>query len=89
MVTKQFQPVSRDRWNDIKTVLHNDAHITVQTDEGSDSTHGINFSWLYAQAGILTVTIDVPHFGWLLNHAGFKTEQDVMDHFSKWIDGVQ
>lgn len=89
MVTKQFQPVSRDRWNDIKTVLHNEAGIKVDTDQGSGETHGIKFSWLYAAAGVLTTTIEVPNFGWLLKHAGLHCEQDVMDHFSKWIDGVQ
>lgn len=88
MVSRQIQPISRDRWNDIKTVLHNEAHITIQTDEGSDSTHGINFSWLFS-AVTLTVTIEVPHFGWLLKHAGFDSEQAVMDKFSTWIDSVQ
>jgi hypothetical protein len=89
MVSKQFQGITRDKWNDIKTVLHNDAHIDIQDDSGENKTHGIHFSWFYAAAGVLTVTINVPEFGWLLNHAGLHTEQDVMDKFSHWIEGVK
>ena len=87
MITQQFQGVTPARWIDIKQVMHSDAHIDIQNDEGSSEAHGINFSWLLASA-VLTVTIDVPHFSWLLKAAGFHTEQDVMTKFAAWIDGV-
>ncbi len=85
MVTQQFPGITPERWNDLKTVFSNEAHIQISADEGSSETHGIQFSWLLASQ-VLTATITVPHFGWLLNHAGFHTEADVMAHFAKWID---
>ena len=88
MITQQFENVTPERWQDIKQVLHSDAHIDIPSDEGNSESHGIQFSWLYA-SDELTATIAVPNFGWALKLAGFHTEQDVMNKFSTWINGVQ
>lgn len=87
MITQQFQSVTPERWQDIKQVMHSDAGLTIDTDEGSGQSHGINFSWLFANP-VLTVTITVPIFGWALKLAGFHSEQDVMNAFVKKINGV-
>lgn len=90
MVSQRFDSVTPERWIDIKQVLHSDANITVSADEGTkEDYHGIDFSWHLGPDQILTVTITVPHFGWLLHKAGFHTEEDVMVKFAAWINGVQ
>jgi hypothetical protein len=87
MVSKQFQGITRDKWNDIKTVFAHETNVWIQSDEGSASTHGIDFSWLLS-GDQLTVSLSVPHFGFALKMAGLKTEDAVMDKFSHWIEGV-
>jgi hypothetical protein len=89
MVSKQFEGVTPERWISIKQVLHSDAHITISADEGNSESWGIEFSWHLGPDQILTVTITVPHFGWILHKAGFHTEEEVMEHFAAWINGVQ
>jgi hypothetical protein len=88
MVSQQFPNVTPERWVDIKQVFHSDAHIDIDADEGTSESHGIEFSWHYGE-NVLTATITVPHFGWVLKMAGFHTEDDVMVKFAAWIDGVQ
>jgi hypothetical protein len=88
MISQQFQNVTPERWTDIKQVMHSDAGLTIDTDEGSGSSHGINFNWLFS-VPVLTVSVTVPVFGWALKLAGFHCEQDVMDAFAKKINGVQ
>jgi hypothetical protein len=88
MITQQFPNVTPERWIDIKQVMHSDAGLTIDSDEGNGSSHGINFNWLFA-VPVLTVSITVPVFGWGLKLAGFHCEQDVMDAFAKKINGVQ
>jgi hypothetical protein len=88
MITKQFTGVTPERWASLKQVFANEAHVQIEHDEGSDSTHGIDFSWLLASA-VLTVTINVPKFGWILKAAGLHTEDDVMGKFAAWINGVK
>jgi hypothetical protein len=88
MVSQQFPDVTPERWQDIKQVMHSDAGLTIDTDEGSGESHGISFAWLFA-VPVLTVTISVPVFGWALKLAGFHTEQDVMNAFAKKINGVE
>lgn len=88
MISQQFENVTPDRWTDIKQVMHSEAGLTIDTDEGSGESHGIDFSWLLAST-VLTVTVTVPVFGWALKLAGFHCEQDVMNAFAKKINGVQ
>jgi len=88
MISQQFQNVTPKRWLDIKQVMHSDAGLTIDSDKGKSSSHGIDFNWLFA-VPVLTVTITVPVFGWALKLAGFHCEQDVMNAFAKKIDGVQ
>ena len=88
MISQQFQGVTPERWADIKQVMHSEAHLTIDSDEGSSSSHGVEFSWLFA-VPVLTVTITVPVFGWALKLAGFHCEQDVMNAFAKKINGVE
>lgn len=88
MVSRQFQNVTPERWIDIKQVMHSDAHIDIATDEGTDESHGIEFSWHLGPDQILTVTITVPHIGWVLKLAGIHCEQDVLDSLAKKINGV-
>ena len=87
MVSKQFQDVSPDRWVDIKQVMHSEAHIEIDADEGTSESHGIEFSWHYGQ-NVLTVTITVPHFGWALKMAGFHCEEDILDALAKKIEAT-
>ncbi len=88
MISKKFSGVTPERWASLRTVFAHEAHVDIEHDEGSDETHGIHFSWLLASQ-VLTVTIGVPKFGWILKAAGFNSEQAVMDKFSSWIDGVK
>ncbi len=88
MITQTFQGVTPERWQDIKQVMHSDAGLAIDTDEGAGDSHGIHFAWLFA-VPVLTVTITVPVFGWALKLAGCHCEQDVMDAFAKKINGVQ
>ena len=88
MVSQQFQDVTPERWADIKQVMHSDLGLTIETDEGSGQSHGINFAWLFA-VPTLTVTVTVPVFGWALKLAGYHCEDDVMAAVAKKINGVQ
>ena len=88
MVTQQFPGITPERWLDIRQMMHSDAHLTIDSDEGSDSSHGIDFAWLFADPA-LTVTITVSVFGWALKLAGFHCEQDVMNAVTAKINGVQ
>ena len=88
MQNQTFSPVSAQRWQDIKQVVHSDYGLTVASDEGSTESHGIQFSWLWA-SNTLTATVAVPHFGWALKMAGFHCEEDVMNAFTGKIDGVK
>ena len=87
MISQQFQGVTPERWQDIKQVMHSDAGLSIEADEGSGQSHGIQFAWLFA-VPVLTVTITVPVFGWALKLAGFHCEQDVMNAFAKKIGTV-
>jgi hypothetical protein len=87
MITQQFHPVSLERWGAIKTMMAHEANILIESDDDYAASHGIDFSWLYA-APMLTVTIDVPHFGWVLKMAGLHCEQDVMSAFAKKIEAI-
>ena len=87
MISQQFQGVTPERWADIRQVMHSDAGLSIEADEGSGSSHGINFAWLFA-VPVLTVTVTVPVFGWALKLAGFHCEQDVMNAFAKKIGTV-
>ena len=88
MITQTFQGITPERWIDIKQVMHSDAGLTIDTDEGSGFSHGINFNWLLA-VPVLTVSITVPVFGWGLKLAGFHCEQDVMSALAKKIEATQ
>jgi hypothetical protein len=87
MITQTFTGITPERWQAIKQVMHSDAGLTIDSEDGSDSSHGINFSWLLA-VPVLTVTITVPVFSWALKLAGFHCEQDVMNAFAKKIEGI-
>jgi len=87
MVTQTFEDVTLERWQDIKQVMHSDAGLAIDTDDGDGDSHGIHFAWLFTTPA-LTVSITVPVFGWALKLAGFHCEQDVMDAFAKKINGV-
>lgn len=87
MVSQRFENVTPDQWRDVKQLMHSEAHIDIGADEGTSESHGIEFSWHYGE-NVLTVTITVPHFGWLLHAAGFHTEEDVMAKFAAWISSV-
>ena len=76
-----------ERWTSVKQVMHSDAHIDIDTDEGTSESHGIEFSWHYGE-DVLTVTITAPKITWLLKLAGIHCEQDIMDSLAKKIDGV-
>ena len=88
MVTKTFTDVTPERWLAIKQVFHSDYHIGISTDAGTLDEHGVDISWLLG-GDTLTLTITIPHFGWILHHIGIFTEQDALDKFAKLIDGVQ
>jgi hypothetical protein len=88
MISQQFQNVTPERWTDIKQVMHSDLGLTIDTDEGSGQSHGIEFAWLFAVPA-LTVTVTVPVFGWGLKLAGYHCEDDVMAAIAKKINGVQ
>ena len=87
MVSERFQDISPERWVDVKQVMHSDAHIDIDEDEGTSESHGIEFSWHYGE-NVLTVTITIPHIGWALKLAGIHCEQDVLDEIAKKINGV-
>jgi hypothetical protein len=87
MISQQFPNITPERWADIKQVMRSEAHLDIQNDEGTDESHGIEFSWYYGE-NVLTITISVPHFGWALKLAGFHCEQDVMDSLAKKISSV-
>ena len=87
MISQQFQGVTPERWISIKQVMHSEAGITIDSDDSSAESHGIQFSWLLASQN-LTVTIAVPHFGWILKAAGFHTEEDVMVKVTAWINSI-
>lgn len=87
MVTQQFTGITPDRWLDVKQIAHSDLHLTITSDEGSDTEHGVKLDWLYADP-TLTATITVPKFGFALGLMGFHTEQDVMDALAAKIAGT-
>ena len=87
MVSQQFQEVTPERWMDIKQVMHIDLSLSIENDEGSGESHGIHFAWLFALP-VLTVTVNVPVFGWALKLAGYHCEDDVMAAVAKKINGV-
>ena len=87
MITQTFQGVTPERWQDIKQVVHSDMHFDIDSNDGSKDEYGAVLSWLLAGT-TLTITVEVGHFGWILSHAGFHCEQDIMDALAKKIDGA-
>ena len=87
MITKTFQGVTPERWQAIKQAVHSDMHFSIESDEGSKDEYGAVLSWLFA-APVLTITVKVEHFGWILSHAGFHCEQDVLDALAKKIEAT-
>ena len=86
MVSQQFPNVTPRRWCDIKQILWSEARIAIPTDEGSGKdSHNIEFSWLLAADGTLTVTIT--HVPWLIVKTG-HSEEVIMAQFAAWINSV-
>ena len=86
MITQQFPDVTPQRWLDIKQILWSEARIAISKDEGSGKdSHNIEFAWLLAADGTLTVTL--VHVPWLIVKTG-HSEESIMAQFSEWINGV-
>ena len=82
MQSQTFSPVSTQRWFDIRAAFQQQAGVTLPGDSGSTSSHGITFSWAYANESLTVNVINIP---WYLP----VSESDVMSKFSVWIAGVQ
>lgn len=82
MTSRSFSPVSDKRWQDIKSAISQQAGIAINSDSGQGVSHGIEFSWSYANDSLSISVISVP---WYLP----VNEQNVMSKFSAWISGVQ
>ena len=88
MVSQRFEGIDPERWTAIKQVLHSDYHLSIDGDEGTSATHGIEFSWLWGGDEWLTVTITIPKIEWALKLAGIHCEQDAMNVLAKKIEGM-
>ena len=89
MVSQRFPNIDPERFTAIKQVMHSDAHIDIDGDEGTSHSHGIEFSWHYGEEdAVLTVTITIPVLGWALKLAGIHCEQDAMNVLAKKIEGM-
>ncbi len=86
MITQTFHGVTPERWVDIKQILWSEARIAISKDEGSGKdSHNIEFAWLLAADGTLTVTLT--HVPWLIVKMG-HSEESIMAQFAAWIEGV-
>ena len=85
MVAQTFQGVTPERWESLKTMFAHEANVTINSDEGSAESHGIQFAWLLASE---TLLVTIKSISWTLKALGM-TEESVMGKFSAWINGVQ
>ena len=89
MLSQEFQGVTVERWQDIKTVFSNETGLSITTDvsAGPVSFKDVKFEWAFhPNTNVLVITVDSESF---LDKAAGYNDQKIIQQFAVWIDGVK